>query len=69
MPTDLDTTMKMSTNVSTPDAHAFDTVLFTHWMPDSLDADPWVTGDAAGAVADLGEWWSTRDADVRAQLG
>ncbi|HEY0133320.1 MAG TPA: CotH kinase family protein, partial [Nannocystis sp.] len=34
MPTDLDTTMKSFTNVLTPDGHAFDTVLFTHWMPD-----------------------------------
>ncbi len=34
MPTDLDTTMKDFTNVLTPDGHHFDTVLFTHWMPD-----------------------------------
>ena len=100
MPTDLDTTMKSSTNVLTPDAHHFDTVLFTHWMPDyeayltelveerapatvileeldrvlevagpSLDADPWTAGTTEEAVGNLGEWWSARDSDVRAQLG
>ena len=34
MPTDLDTTMKDSTDVLNPDGHAFDTVLFTNWKPD-----------------------------------
>jgi hypothetical protein len=35
----------------------------------SLDADPWVTGTTAEAVGDLGDWWTARDSDVRAQLG
>lgn len=100
MPTDLDTTMKDFSKVLTPDGHAFDTVMFTHWMPDyeafltelveqqapavvvleelervlevagpSLDADPWTGGTADEAVEALGDWWTARDVDVRAQLG
>lgn len=100
MPTDLDTTMKDFTNVLMPDGHHFDTILFTHWMPDyeafltelvdqqapavvvleeldrvlevagpSLDADPWTGGTTAEAVTSLGDWWTARDSDVRAQLG
>jgi hypothetical protein len=100
MPTDLDTSMKDFTNVLTPEGHHFDTILFTHWMPDyeafltelvdqqapavivleeldrvvevagpSLDADPWTGGTTAEAVSTLGDWWISRDADVRAQLG
>jgi hypothetical protein len=34
MPTDLDTTMNDFTNVLNPEGHHFDTILFTHWMPD-----------------------------------
>jgi hypothetical protein len=103
MPWDLDTTMKDFTTVlmgGGGGSASFDTILFTHWMPEyqgyltelvqtqapasvvleeldrvldvagpSLDADPWVLGTTAEAVDDLGSWWTTRDADVRAQLG
>jgi hypothetical protein len=104
MPTDLDTTMNVFTNVLSsadiPGGGAFEEILFIHWFPDyqaylaelvqtqapasvvleeldrvldvagpSLDADPWVDGTTAEAVADLGDWWTTRDAGVRAELG
>jgi hypothetical protein len=103
MPWDLDTTMKDNTSVlmgGVGGVGSFDTIMFTHWMPEyhgyltelvetqapasvmleeldrvlevagpSLDADPWVLGNTAEAVGELGDWWTARDADVRVQLG
>lgn len=35
----------------------------------ALDEDPWANGTAAEATEALGQWWTMREADVRAQLG